>query len=158
MIVTAKKVREEYKDVRETIRIDDTPRGMEEFIDESQGERSKRERSPSDAIVVTWWDYGYWTEYVADRRVLADGGSLRSHVPYWMGKSLLAPTDQQSVGLLRMLECGSDTTPESGGNRYRGAFGKLRAQGLDDVAPDDAVMALARGFAWNRGAILNLTV
>lgn len=101
-----------------------------------------QERSPPDAIVVTWWDYGYWTEYVAGRRVLADGGSLRSHIPYWTGKALLAPTDEQSVGLLRMLECGSDATSEGGGNRP-GAYAKLRAQGLDDLAADDTVMALA---------------
>ncbi|HEY6418503.1 MAG TPA: STT3 domain-containing protein [Candidatus Binataceae bacterium] len=102
-----------------------------------------QERSPSDAIVVTWWDYGYWTEYLADRRVLADGGSLRSHIPYWMGKSLLAPTEEQSVGLLRMLECGSGATPESAGASHSGAFGKLRGHGLGDLAADDTVMALA---------------
>jgi hypothetical protein len=100
-----------------------------------------RERSPSNAIVVTWGDYGYWVEYVADRRVLADGGSVRSHIPYWLGKALLAPSEAQTVGLLRMLECGSDTGPEGAG--ARGAFTKLRAGGLSEIDAADTVVMLA---------------
>ena len=99
------------------------------------------ERSPSNAIVVTWGDYGYWAEYVAERRVLADGGSVRSHIPYWLGKALLASKEAETVGLLRMLECGSDATPES--SSRRGAFAKLRAVGLSEVDAADTVTALA---------------
>ena len=101
-----------------------------------------RERSPSNTIVVTWSDYGYWVEYVADRRVLADGGSVRSRIPYWLGKALLAPSEAETVGLLRMLECGSDTASEGAGPR--GAFAKLRADGLSELDAADAVIALAR--------------
>jgi asparagine N-glycosylation enzyme membrane subunit Stt3 len=32
-----------------------------------------RQKSPPDAIVNTWWDYGYWTKFVAVRRVNNDG-------------------------------------------------------------------------------------
>ena len=38
-----------------------------------------RQQSPPDAIVNTWWDYGYWVKYVAQRRVNNDGGSLGTH-------------------------------------------------------------------------------
>lgn len=91
-----------------------------------------REASPPEAVVNAWWDYGYWTKYVAERRVLNDGGSLQTHIPHWLAKALLAPTEAESRAVLRMLNCGSDATPLPEG--AQGAFGKLRATGLDDVA------------------------
>ncbi len=91
-----------------------------------------REESRPDAIVNVWWDYGYWVKYVAERRVLSDGGSLQTHVPHWLAKALLAPTEAETRGILRMLDCGSDATPLP--ESAQGAFGKLRATGLDDVA------------------------
>ena len=35
-----------------------------------------RETTPPDTIVATWWPFGYWAEYVAERRTMVDGGSL----------------------------------------------------------------------------------
>jgi oligosaccharyl transferase STT3 subunit len=90
-----------------------------------------RDGSRPDAIVNSWWDYGYWIKYVAERRVSSDGGSLRTHVPHWLAKALLAPSDAETLGILRMLNCGSDATPLPEG--ARGAYGKLRAMGLDEV-------------------------
>jgi hypothetical protein len=101
-----------------------------------------REQSPFNSIVICWWDYGYWAEYVSERRVLADGGSLRTHIPYWIAKALLAPSERQTVGLLRMLECGSDTGSE--GERGSGAYAELRSDGLSDIAAGDAVLMLAQ--------------
>jgi len=92
--------------------------------------------SPPQAIIVSWWDYGYWTEYIAERRTVDDGGSVRTHAPYWTAKSLLAPSDAQSIGLLRMLECG-------GGGDTDSAFGKLRAYGMNDIGASDTLLALA---------------
>lgn len=91
-----------------------------------------REESRPDAIVNVWWDYGYWAKYAAERRVSHDGGSLQTHLPHWLAKALVAPTEAESRGILRMLDCGSDATPLPEG--AQGAYGKLRATGLDDVA------------------------
>jgi dolichyl-phosphooligosaccharide-protein glycotransferase len=101
-----------------------------------------RDHAPPDAIVDTWWDYGYWTEYVAERRTSADGGSLRTHVPHWIGRALVAPTERETVGLLRMLACGSDATPEPEGRS--GAWGRLVAHGVDPLAAHALVDELAR--------------
>lgn len=90
-----------------------------------------RENSDSDAIVNTWWDYGYWAKYVAERRVVNAGGSLLSHVPHWVGRALVTPRERESVGILRMLDCGSDATPLPEG-RY-GAYGKIRALGRGEI-------------------------
>ncbi len=100
-----------------------------------------RDKSPADSIVDIWGGYGYWAEYISERRVSADGGSERSHLPYWQGKALMASSEELSVGLLRMLNCGSDATPEPAGRA--GGYGKLRAYGLDQIAAADTVMALA---------------
>jgi hypothetical protein len=100
-----------------------------------------RERTSPDTIVHAWWDYGYFVQYVAERRTSADGGSLRTHVPYWIARALLASDEREAVGLLRMLDCGSDATPLPEG--ARGAFGKLRAHGVDDLSSWAAIGRLA---------------
>jgi dolichyl-diphosphooligosaccharide--protein glycosyltransferase len=88
-----------------------------------------RRTAHPDAIVHTWWDFGHWVTYVADRRVSNDGTSLVTHVPHWLGRALVAPGEAESVGVLRMLACGSDATPLPEGSR--GAYGKLLASGRD---------------------------
>jgi dolichyl-diphosphooligosaccharide--protein glycosyltransferase len=117
-----------------------------------------RETAHPEAIVHTWWDYGHWVTYVAERRVSNDGASLLTHVPHWIGRALVAPSETQSVGVLRMLACGSDATPRPEG--LQGGYGKLRAGGRDPVEAyailsdlltlDDAAAAAdlaRRGFA-----------
>jgi hypothetical protein len=99
-----------------------------------------RQNSPPDSIVDIWWDFGYWSEFIAARRTIADGGSLRSHIPYWTAKALLAPDERTAAGLLRMLNCGSDPSP---GENSLGAFGKLRHDGLDEIAAADTITAIA---------------
>jgi hypothetical protein len=101
-----------------------------------------RQQSPPDAIVNTWWDYGYWVKYVAERRVNNDGGSLRTHIPYWTARALAAPSERESAGLLRMLDCGSDATPETEGRA--GAYGKLLSYGVDDLKAEVMISELAR--------------
>jgi hypothetical protein len=101
-----------------------------------------RQESPPDAIVNTWWDYGYWVKFVANRRVNNDGGSLRTHIPYWTAKALAAPSERESAGLLRMLDCGSDATPEAEGSE--GAYGKLISHGVDGLRAEALILELAR--------------
>jgi hypothetical protein len=112
-------------------------------IDRAWADTLERLRSaaPPDAIVNTWWDYGYWTKYLAERRVSADGGTLLTHVPHWLARAELAAAEDQAVGLLRMLNCGSDALPYPEG--AQGAFGKLTHHGIDDLAAYNAVVRLA---------------
>ena len=100
-----------------------------------------REQSPANTIVNAWWDYGYWIKYAAERRVSADGGSLSTHIPYWLGRALLAPDDSQAVGLLRMLDCGSEASPAP--EREEGAYGKLIAAKIDSFAARSLLPELA---------------
>lgn len=122
-----------------------------------------------DAIVHGWWDFGHWVTYVADRRVANDGSSLLTHIPYWTGRALLAPTETESAGILRMLSCGSDALPRPEGEH--GAYATVRRTGRDPVAAFDVVNAVvardaaaaadyleAQGFtASERAAVLRAT-
>lgn len=81
-----------------------------------------REQSDENAIISSWWDFGHWFKYVADRRVSADGTSQHTHIPRWLGLSLITNDEDTSVGVLRMLDCGGDTYP----SEYdTGAYGKI---------------------------------
>ena len=71
-----------------------------------------------------------------------DGASMSTHVPHWIGRALMAADEAESVGLLRMLACGSDATPEPEGGR--GAFGALVARGMSVADAHDLVVELAR--------------
>jgi asparagine N-glycosylation enzyme membrane subunit Stt3 len=101
-----------------------------------------RDTTPTDTIVNTWWDFGYFAKYVAERRVSAAGASLQTHIPHWIGRALVASNERESVGLLRMLNCGSDATPLPEGRE--GAYGKLTADGFDGIVAHDVVVELAR--------------
>lgn len=87
-----------------------------------------RSTAAADAIINAWWHDGHWITYGAERRVSADGASLRTHVPYWFTRALLTADERHSAGLLRMLACGSDALPYPEG--ALGAYGRLRASGL----------------------------
>ena len=100
-----------------------------------------RGEAPEDAVVVAWWDYGYFVEYVAERRSVADGSTLLTHAPHWIARALLAQSERESAGMLRMLACGSDATPQPEG--ARGAWGKLVAHGIDGGTAHDLVIAVA---------------
>jgi hypothetical protein len=101
-----------------------------------------REHAPANAVVHVWWPYGFFAKYVAERPVSADGASLSTHVPYWLAHALFAADEQETVGLLRMLGCGSDATPH--GEKHRGAFYQILAGGLDMIDAYTATLELAR--------------
>ncbi|MBU0757900.1 MAG: hypothetical protein KKF44_07550 [Nanoarchaeota archaeon] len=62
-----------------------------------------------DAIINSWWDFGHWFKFLADRRVTFDGASQNTPMAHWVGKALLTEDEHLSRGILRMLDCGSNT-------------------------------------------------
>lgn len=67
-----------------------------------------RDKSKGDAIINSWWDFGHWFKYLADRRVTLDGSSQGGPPLHWLGKLMITDDERQSVGILRMLDCGSN--------------------------------------------------
>jgi hypothetical protein len=112
-----------------------------------------RSETPADAIVTTWWDFGYFAKYETERRVSADGGTLGTHVSHWLARVLRAPSESESIGLLRMLNCGSDATPAPEGRL--GAYGKLINAGLEPGRAYLTVVELARVEAVGARRILD---
>lgn len=100
-----------------------------------------RDTAPANAVINLWWHDGHWAKYIAERPVIADGASLRSHIPFWFTRALLADDEARTVGLLRMLDCGSDALPYPEG--ASGAYSKLRAAGLSTIAAQALVEELA---------------
>jgi dolichyl-diphosphooligosaccharide--protein glycosyltransferase len=67
----------------------------------------KMESEP-DAIITSWWDFGHWFKYVADRRVTFDGASQLPPLGHWIGKSLQTNNEAETIGIIRMVDCGSN--------------------------------------------------
>ncbi len=84
---------------------------------------SIQEKTPSEAIINSWWDYGHWFKFAADRRVLFDGATQDKPVTYWMARALLATDEKEALGILRMVNSGANA-----------AFDLLREQGYDNFA------------------------
>jgi dolichyl-diphosphooligosaccharide--protein glycosyltransferase len=71
-----------------------------------------KDNSKQDAIINSWWDFGHWFKYLADRRVTLDGSSQGGPPLHWLGKLMVTNDEKHSVGILRMLDCGSNTAFE----------------------------------------------
>ena len=71
----------------------------------------KAESKPN-AIINSWWDFGHWFKMVGNRAVTFDGASQNTPMAYWIGKALSTHNEQQSAGILRMLDCGSNNAFE----------------------------------------------
>ena len=67
-----------------------------------------KSNSAEDAIINSWWDFGHWFKYIADRRVTLDGSSQNNPQLHWLGKLLLTSNEKEAVGILRMLDCGGN--------------------------------------------------
>ncbi len=68
-----------------------------------------RTGSSEDAIITSWWDFGHWFKAIADRAVTFDGGSQNTPQAHWVGKLLMSDNEAETIGILRMLDCGAHT-------------------------------------------------
>lgn len=66
--------------------------------------------SPPNAIITSWWDYGYNIMAIAERTVTFDSGDQGERI-HWVGKLLLTDNEKEAVGILRMLNCGQEQAP-----------------------------------------------
>ncbi|MAG08643.1 hypothetical protein CMO89_04165 [Candidatus Woesearchaeota archaeon] len=66
-----------------------------------------RLESEPDAIVNSWWDFGHWFKAITDRAVTFDGTTQDMPQAHWIGNTLLTSSEETSVGILRMLDCGA---------------------------------------------------
>jgi hypothetical protein len=55
---------------------------------------------PADAIVVSWWDYGYWISIIANKTTLADNGTINTTQIGLIGRIFLS-NETQSIKILK---------------------------------------------------------
>lgn len=61
------------------------------------------DQRPRDAVVVTWWDYGYAATLFSGLPTLHDGGSQTSPSTHFAAKSLLEHDQKTAIGTLKFL-------------------------------------------------------
>ncbi len=64
-----------------------------------------RETTNKTAIISSWWDFGHWFMYIADRPVTFDGASQDTPQAHWIGRFFLTANEKEAIGILRMLDC-----------------------------------------------------
>lgn len=79
-----------------------------------------RMQTPDNAIINSWWDYGHWFKAISERRVIFDGATQNTPMSYWMGRVFLTTNEPEALGILRMLNSGSNK-----------AFEELERLGID---------------------------
>ena len=62
-----------------------------------------RNNTPEDAVIASWWDYGYWITTLADRKSLADNATIDTQKIKNIATMLLSEPDQ-SWKLLQELD------------------------------------------------------
>jgi len=67
-----------------------------------------KEETAEDSIITSWWDFGHWFKAIADRAVTFDGASQNRPQAHWVGKALLTNNEEETIGILRMLDCGGN--------------------------------------------------
>ena len=64
-----------------------------------------KNNTPKDAVVASWWDYGYWITTLGERTSLADNATLSTERIQEIAKMLLANPDE---AWLKLNEMGAD--------------------------------------------------
>jgi dolichyl-diphosphooligosaccharide--protein glycosyltransferase len=77
-----------------------------------------REESKPDAIINSWWDFGHWFKYVAERKVTADGSAQSGPFVQYLAQTLTTSDEKRATGLLRILDCGSTTGFDEMNKKY----------------------------------------
>lgn len=67
-----------------------------------------KQDSKPDAIINSWWDFGHHFKFISDRAVTFDGATQNSPMAHWIGRVLSTSNETEAVGILRMLDCGSN--------------------------------------------------
>lgn len=60
-------------------------------------------------IITSWWDFGHWFQARSERSVTFDGGDQGKRI-HWVGLSLLTDDEEEAIDILRMLNCGQETS------------------------------------------------
>jgi dolichyl-diphosphooligosaccharide--protein glycosyltransferase len=60
-------------------------------------------KNKDNAVIATWWDYGYASNLLNNVNVLHDGGTQTSPVTHYVARALLASTQAETAAILKFL-------------------------------------------------------
>jgi dolichyl-diphosphooligosaccharide--protein glycosyltransferase len=69
------------------------------------------DNTPEDAVIVSWWDYGYWEQALGNRRTVVDGGNagpLVFNTEYTEGLEYRGSTVHRDVDMAKMFTSTED--------------------------------------------------
>jgi dolichyl-diphosphooligosaccharide--protein glycosyltransferase len=79
-----------------------------------------RTQLPSNTVIVSWWDYGYWITIEGNQTTVVDNATFNTTAIAWVGAALMSP-EQQSVKILK-----SQFTGNYGPPKYIVVFGTFQ--------------------------------
>lgn len=68
-----------------------------------KGFRAMDGNLPADAVIATWWDYGYASMLFNKYNTLHDGGIQTSPATHYVARALIAPSQQETAAILKYL-------------------------------------------------------
>ena len=59
-----------------------------------------KENLPQQAVVASWWDYGYWITVIGDKITLADNGTFNATQIAWIGRMFMS-TESDAITMIK---------------------------------------------------------
>ena len=103
----------------------------------------KSSTKPDEAIVATWWDYGYASRFFNDLPTVHDGGTQATPRTHFVATAMLAPNMETSVGTLKYIS--TDRYLELGRLNTKGELDK--AFGRQAWPPREIFLAVTNQMA-----------
>lgn len=69
-----------------------------------------RNNVPEDAVIVTWWDYGYWVTVVGNRTSLADNATINGTQISYLARALVSDENTSAKIMVRDLKTPPNAT------------------------------------------------
>jgi hypothetical protein len=67
-----------------------------------------KEHTPEGAVVGAWWDEGDYFMTISQRPTFHDAQFQHSPVPYWFARALYSSSEEEALGIFRMLCSGKE--------------------------------------------------
>ena len=116
-----------------------------------------RDTTPSNTVLASWWDDGYYMEYQTERRTLTDGGTDNGAATWLTARALITDDPDLMAGILRMMnESGTDALDvltESGLSRPEAAELLLRILPLKRNSAEEVLS----GYPVDKKTLLSMT-
>ncbi len=118
-----------------------------------------KDDSNSTAIITSWWDFGHHFKQITDRRVTFDGTTQQGPQAHWVGKFFMTRDETEAAGILRMLDCGSNTAWDAVNSVRNDFAGSVKILYRITAMPSraEAEKTLVNEYGFNQAQATNIT-